>query len=242
MMRVLSYIAERVIPRWGALRTLGSSRLIKSSYVWFLAIPLAGRMFERLPESVTIIFHEQRLEFPLALPFRWQVLYAMALCFVIAQATYSLRCPPIIRRFASFDDFRKKHKGTLHLSDELRLLGMRAARNPTSTSGYAWEILRPKFGLGAPERADDVRISVLLDEKLQSSDAPGPFCDIFDGLRASLHSFRPAARALSSLFFGLGLLMLMWLVVDSTITVARTAFRGMDDVAQNTSLGVDQDS
>lgn len=97
--------------RWSHLSGWRNNRLIRTSYVWIVVVPLAAkallpvageREFTILGASITV---------DLSLPFSWQVFFFMSLAFAAAQAIYAARCPHILRDYVDFASFRETQKG-----------------------------------------------------------------------------------------------------------------------------------
>ncbi len=103
---------------WTSLRSMGNSRLIRTSFFWFVFVPIAARFCQHFPESVEInLFAEDKLVVvPLGLPFRWTVFYFMSVAFALAQAVYLWRCPKIIRRYTNFSEYQRRHAGVVSLA------------------------------------------------------------------------------------------------------------------------------
>ena len=98
---------------WDALRSVGNSRLVKSSYAWLFVVPVAARILEPIAAKYTVPawLDASTPEVSLSLPFNWVLFYFMALCFAVGQAVYALSCPGIVKRFANFGEFRSAHTG-----------------------------------------------------------------------------------------------------------------------------------
>lgn len=102
-------------PTWMRLRAWGSSRAIKSSYLWFFAVPLAARFCEKLPATIEVSILGTPIDLTLRLPFRWTILFWMSACFAAGELLYLLFCPLVVRAYGSFTDFRKLHAGNVVL-------------------------------------------------------------------------------------------------------------------------------
>ena len=98
-------------PTWMRLRALGSSRAIKSSYLWFFAVPLAARFCEQFPKILPVSILGTSIDVTLRLPFRWTMLFGMSACFAAGELLYLMFCPLAVRAYGSFTDFRKLHAG-----------------------------------------------------------------------------------------------------------------------------------
>lgn len=100
-----------VSAHWTTLRRWGRSRLLATSYIWLIFVPLAAKIMEPLAGKHDFHIFGSTFNLHLALPFSWTWFYAMALFFATAQAIYFIRCPSFIREFESFRDYRAQHAG-----------------------------------------------------------------------------------------------------------------------------------
>jgi hypothetical protein len=93
-----------VIPLWTDLRRFGESRTLRSSYAWFVIVPVAARAIAGLRESqtpwVTLIGLDS-----VTLPFSWQVFFFAALCVSMGGVIYELGCPRVLRDYGSWREF-----------------------------------------------------------------------------------------------------------------------------------------
>jgi len=86
-------IKER-IPNWVAMRTFGQSKILKSSYFWFVFVPICSKIIQHVPDLVAI-----------GLPFSWKAMFFASVSFTLASILFSWRCPALIRDFAIPADF-----------------------------------------------------------------------------------------------------------------------------------------
>lgn len=112
--------AIQSIDRWQRLRALGNSRLVKSSYIWLFAVPIAARMFEAVPDPIVVVINEYNIPIPTSLPFRWQMFYFMSFFFAVGQFLYALYCPRIVKEFATYGEYSGAHSGYSEISDMLQ--------------------------------------------------------------------------------------------------------------------------
>ncbi len=104
-MRTLSFT-----PGWMTLRTLGESRVIKSSYFWFVFVPIVAHAVAGASTmTIPVPFTDGEVFTPsFSLPFRWQFFYYSSLAFAIASLVYATRCPKIVSRFESYAQFEEQ--------------------------------------------------------------------------------------------------------------------------------------
>jgi hypothetical protein len=93
-----------LIPLWTDLRRFGESRTLRSSYAWFVIVPVAARVIAGLRESqapwVSLVgLHN------VTLPFSWQVFFFAALCVSMGSVIYELGCPRVLREYRTWREF-----------------------------------------------------------------------------------------------------------------------------------------
>ncbi len=111
-------IIQRVVCRglsWTSLRVYGSSSIVKSSYVWFIAIPMIARLYSTCNEENNSgkWYCERIIEFDL--PFNWKMAFYGAVLFAIATFIYQIFCPHIIKNYKSYEEFSKSGRGVGYL-------------------------------------------------------------------------------------------------------------------------------
>lgn len=158
------------LPTWAGLRRLGSSRAVRSSYVWFALVPLAARLLAPLAAGHDVTLFGATFTLEVALPFTWQVLFFSATAFALAQLLYSLRCPPIVRHYAHFADYKAAHSpSTFLLSEPLEALvrQLRSFDRGPAGSAAKHHALHLIHTLSSSARADHPQM-------LDAFDKPGP--------------------------------------------------------------------
>lgn len=92
-------------PEWSQLYSISKNKYIKSSYFWFIAVPIAARL-------ISVINSKGYLNWlgfcQFELPFTWQLFYFGATFIAAGNLIYSARCPDILRSFKSYSDFNAK--------------------------------------------------------------------------------------------------------------------------------------
>ena len=102
-------------PAWTDLRKLGASKVIRSSYFWFLFVPIAAKFVSQLPDPLRVSIFGHTLLLHLELPFNWFLFYFSAVCFALASGLYSVFCPKIIKEHSDFTSFYKAGEGSAAL-------------------------------------------------------------------------------------------------------------------------------
>lgn len=200
---------------WGSLRSLGNSRLIRTSFLWFILVPVVARLLENLPESVTVAVFNIELKIPFCLPFRWTYFYFMSVSFALAQAVYLLQCPAIIKNYNKFVDFRKHHLGVLAICTQLEMeFGKEKYGGPNSLSALVVGVDKE---IGSALKGSSPELLPLVRESHESVQN-----DLFDILVWHIRVQKLPAMVVSALFFALGGLFFVILSVQSFWTVITT--------------------
>jgi hypothetical protein len=64
--------------KWTSQISLANSKIIKSSYIWLLIVPLAARALSSIDKVINLTMFGATLEISTALPFSWQLLFIAA--------------------------------------------------------------------------------------------------------------------------------------------------------------------
>ena len=70
--------------------------------------------------SIGFFFLETDQSIALSLPFSWQVFFFCALSFSFANVIYILKCPPLVRKYNNFADFKTKEDSRYFLVNYLK--------------------------------------------------------------------------------------------------------------------------
>lgn len=226
--------SERYLSRydWLTLRRWGNSRIIQTSYLWLVLIPIAARSLETLDSRPTFSVLGADLEINLALPFRWGVFYLMAVSFAIAQAAFAVKCPAFIKRYSDFQDFQARHAGLEILSGTLYQMYKRAMNRDFWGVHYLVTFFDVVTSIGDSEinrvvgnlRHEYSEHKPLLRSQFNEVVAAcfrdnRALNDLFDILRYSEARRRRRAMLFSLCFFFVGALLFLWMAVESFVTV-----------------------
>lgn len=207
----------------GNLRWLGNSRVVKSAYLWFFVVPRAARFIGPFAgeHDVTIPWFNDgdgaTFHVTISLPFSWQMFYAMSIVFMLAQASYAIWCPEVVKRYSNFGEYRAEYAGCSQL---LRLADHVVARGDITEFRILYrkivgrsddELNDPAHGLSAKsavteETKTEIRAR-LLNALLKPKDPDAKYSDLLDCL---LELERKANRRIfyvSGTFFVGGLLL-----------------------------------
>lgn len=108
-------MATQMIPTWETLNRLGKSRLLRTSYIWLLVVPVAARFFSTIDSPVSLTGIGEGLHLRLELPFSWKLFYFSAVAISVAGVIWTVACPRIIQLFSTFRDFESEGRGLDYL-------------------------------------------------------------------------------------------------------------------------------
>ena len=100
---------------WVNIRNIHKMRIVQQMYIWLFLLPVAANALAKLPENLLIDAWGQQIEISTELPFSWQLFYLAAVCFVISNLIYQVRCPRIIKDHPTYATFLDERKGVSHL-------------------------------------------------------------------------------------------------------------------------------
>ncbi|WP_057833216.1 hypothetical protein [Colwellia sp. TT2012] len=95
------------IPNWESFKSLGRSKVIKSSYWWLFIVPMLAKLFEATGDEIVVTIFNATFRMTLNLPFSWSLFYFSAVCFSFASITYLFKCPKSIDKYDSFEAWEK---------------------------------------------------------------------------------------------------------------------------------------
>jgi hypothetical protein len=102
------------------MRSLGDSKLVKSSFIWLLIVPVTARLLSNMDEVVNLTIFESQINFTTGLPFSWQLLFGSACFFTIANIIYSALCPEILRGYKNYSEFKEHGKTLLQINSSMK--------------------------------------------------------------------------------------------------------------------------
>ncbi len=202
---------------WTSLRSLGNSRLIRTSFLWFIFVPIIARILVNFPESFDVVVFGNTVAIPFCLPFRWTLFYFMSVAFALAQVMYLLQCPKFIKNYTNFADYQLQHRGMYILSNQLiHAYYFDHSKNLESS------IVSIHSGIGKSlsEVKKNSQAGSNLHHGIQGAEDTIKN-DIFDVLVDHLSKQNRTALLLSALLFAFGILFFIILSAQSFWTVIK---------------------
>lgn len=90
---------------WHDLSVLGQSKLVKSSYIWMILIPVIANLAKHISTEAKLIIFNHEFFINFSLPFSWKALYFAALSFALGSLVYQMFCPKIIKKYKDYSEF-----------------------------------------------------------------------------------------------------------------------------------------
>lgn len=188
---------------WGALRSLGESRVVQSSMYWIFFVPIAARFLGAVNSPLKVRFLGQVHNINLTLPFSWYALYFPALCFAVGAILYRLFCPPIISEFANFNEFQESGAEGFRLETEIE----KAVPNGVIHDSPIWRA----FELVEPLCEGGTSYKSSIEWRLASGVRRLPvekMPSLFYTVREVVNHSHPWATRSTLIFFALGFILL----------------------------------
>jgi len=106
--------------KWSYSKTLADSKIVKSSYIWLLIVPISARAFSSLDEIIDFTVFGSTFQLTTSFPFSWQLLFLASCFFTLANIIYSLFCPEIFKENKSYSEFNEHSKTLLQIHDSMK--------------------------------------------------------------------------------------------------------------------------
>lgn len=222
------WITAKFIPSWTALRSLGESRVIKSSYFWILLVPVAANVILRLETPLNIIVLGENFTIHMDLPFSWKLFFYASCAFTVASLIFKLNCPISIREYKNYDDFKQKGGSYLEIYSDFA----KSIYLPSHFSHEYYSMLRDDSGTHADPRVKDVWDTLQIatganiennyieqikaDPKTpqlpvfftQTPPVEDRVSDVFFHIRSRVASVKLPARLAASSFYTIGIILM----------------------------------
>lgn len=119
------------VPAWSALARIGESKVVRSSYLWFLLVPIAAKVLASTNRTLDLQLLGTNLTLTLDLPFSWTLFFFASLFFALGTALYTLRVPTFISLFPTGAEFLAGERETHDLFSHARqVLSLMAGPTP----------------------------------------------------------------------------------------------------------------
>lgn len=121
MSKIRNIFSEHL--RWEAYRDFFQIQFLRYLVIWFSFVPVAATFLKDVPKKITINTASSPISISLELPFSWQLLWVSSLFFMVALILYWVSCPAFIKKYHSYNDYRKyEHDGRWIAREAARFL------------------------------------------------------------------------------------------------------------------------
>lgn len=190
---------KEYIPLWSFFRSLRTNRLVSSTYIWLIIVPLAVKATSGLNESLSFEIAGTMHSISLTLPFSWQIFFLSALMFVIGNILFILFSPEFIKLYSDFGHFTQLG-GRI---DQLQVHKDEAMKNSENQTKRLQKIA----GIQATEKPEPERSK-----------------DLFWALHENYDDKFIVKRFLVSLSYLLGFLLFSWVVLTNVYWALKEIF------------------
>ncbi|WP_143592225.1 hypothetical protein [Thioalkalivibrio halophilus] len=190
---------KEYIPLWSFLRTLRTNRLVSSTYIWLIIVPVAAKATAGLNEYLSFETGGTTHSIALTLPFSWQIFFLSALMFVIGNILFIVFSPKFIKLYSDFGYFTRLGGRMDHLEahkDE----AMKGSENQNKR-------LRELAGIKQNEKSEPERSK-----------------DLFWALHENYNDKCIVKRFLVSLAYLLGFLLFSWVALSNIYWALKEIF------------------
>jgi hypothetical protein len=206
-------LIHRLILSWSQLAEWNESFLVRSSYIWFVSIPICVNVLANVKQDISIpVSQHYTLHLVLALPFSWWLFYFSSVAFAIGRSIFLLECPDLVRRYPHFADFDADGKSTLLLKESF-LDAVRSRDDCRARITQFIERFRSRAQIGQPVNVDQFPWGMELEPSLIS--------DAYTFVRNELSVAKPWWRFLCCTAFAIGIALFVVTCVHAFVFVVR---------------------
>ena len=105
---------------WSNLRAIANSKIVNSSAIWLIVVPLGAKVLEGVNDVVTFKVFSQSISLNTSLPFSWQLLFFAAIFFTIAGIMYAVFCPELVKQYPGYTKFQEDGNSRMQIMHALR--------------------------------------------------------------------------------------------------------------------------
>lgn len=107
MMKLKSKLVKfQFIINWEFLSKLGKNKVVTTSYIWVIIVPILAKIIFFMQPMYSITFR---------FPFSWELFYYASIAFMIGTLLFVFFCPKIILENKTYADFNSKGLGVQRL-------------------------------------------------------------------------------------------------------------------------------
>lgn len=220
------------IPTWTSLNSLGRNRVLKSSYVWIVVVPIGAKLFSAIRETLTFTILDAEIAVNPSLPFSWEMFYFSAVFIGAGSLIYFRYCPDIVSKYDRLSDFTAEGKGSKQLRESLLQVAPAGSNMPSHArirDGMVFAFMK-YFGLVGgrtfPTVEGENELLVTYDEFLNAKtnakrdkDTDSNLANEFWYVRDCANRYAPNARRICFLCYFIGLIFLAIVLIENFLYV-----------------------
>ncbi|WP_425399577.1 hypothetical protein [Aeoliella sp.] len=115
----LLYYSLLYKPHWSSLSRISKITWVRSSYIWFIVVPLAAYLLKDIGPNLTFTLGSKIYVIPVGLPFSWQLFYFGAVSFAVGALLYTSFSPPLVRDYTSFSQYQDEGRGSEFITKQM---------------------------------------------------------------------------------------------------------------------------
>lgn len=207
---MLASLKERLLFSWSQLAECNTSYIVRSSYMWFVAIPICVNLLSKTESHQRFTIFGHTIDLVFSLPFSWVLFYFSSVAFAIGRSIYLLECPELIRRYPLYSDFNNDGRSNLLLKASYLDAVSTHAEWKKRISQFI-ERFRARPQLGQPINVDNFPWNTDLEASLVP--------DAYTFVRTELAQTKPTTRLLCSASFIAGTALFAATCVHSFVFV-----------------------
>lgn len=184
---------------WSFLRSLRANRLVSSTYIWLIIVPVAAKLTSGLGDSLSFELGGVDHHVTLSLPFSWKIFFLSALAFSIGNALFSVFSPRFIRLYSDFGHYTRIG-GTAKQLEQFKDEEMR-------NSEYFKNRMQQLAGISGRVQNDSDKVK-----------------DLFWVLHENKDSSLPIKRRCISVIYLIGFILFLWVALSNIIWAVKEIF------------------
>ncbi len=193
--------------RWSSIRWIGSSRLVRQSYIWMFLVPITAKIMVSARLDGLVVLVEN---FPLS----WLALYLSSIFFALGTTVYLCCCPKIIQSYRDPSDFISQG-GTF---DRLNYYLSRDLDDNSLALESGFELCSEETTADDIGNGNTVAIEISKKDKIFNI-KDEKFFDTFWLIYDHCDRLKKASLCVSFIFFLCGFLALGYIFIDNAISV-----------------------
>ncbi len=205
---------------WKSLRSMGTSKILRSSYWWIMTVPIAAKVIAQIQQQ-QINLMGVKIPVPLSLPFSWCYFYWASLAFSGASLIFSIRCPTLISEFADGHAFLSRGGHTSEMRNQIRKYLTEVEKCPElSIDGNTFKAREEQLRKIILKHMVKPAHPVDIDDPFESFHfTEGAIMDAYADATLAYDHIRPWSRFFCVILYGCGFALLGWILLRNTMFV-----------------------